>query len=264
MSSTINPSERKIVVDIVTITKNAEESLPLTLKSVSEQNYPYINHIIIDGKSTDNTLKVISNFEHSKKMIVITQQGIGISAAFNTAILQVKGDLIIFLNSGDCFVNDNVVKNIVDSYIREKWLWAVGETISVSKNKIFKKYNKQYSKWNQNLFLYKNPICHQSTIYSKKIIDMVGFYNEKLEMEMDYDFNIRASFVANPKLLQFPVAYYDTSGISSIQVFKHFRIHRQIRKKYFQASAYTNMIIDIICFLKTLIRFLIIPVKIWF
>jgi glycosyltransferase involved in cell wall biosynthesis len=264
MLSTINTSERTISVDIVTITKNAENSLSSTLKSVSEQNYSHINHIIIDGKSTDNTLKIINNFNHSHTIIVFPQQGYGISAAFNTAILQSKGDLIIFLNSGDYLVNDNVVQTIVDSYVREKWLWAVGETISVSRNKIFKKYNKQYRRWSQNLFLYKNPICHQSTIYSKKIIDMVGFYDEKLEMEMDYDFNIRVSLVANPNLLNFPVAYYDTTGISSIQVFKHFRIHRQIRKQYFSRSTYTNIIIDMIGLLNALMRFLLIPVKTWF
>ncbi|MDB9303326.1 glycosyltransferase [Nodularia spumigena CS-591/12] len=248
-------------VDIVTISRNSDSVILKTLESVSSQRYDYINHIIVDGKSTDKSLEVIHNFSHKKKIYIHSQLPLGISNAFNTGLSKSCGELVIFLNSGDRFVNDSVVKQIVDSYHAKSWLWAVGETISVSRRGYLKRYVRQHNKWEQKLFWYRNPICHQSTIFSRKLIEQVGLYNEQLSLGMDYDFNIRCSLVSDPLLLYFPISYYDTCGVSSRRVFRSYLMQSEIRKKYFPLSITRNLIIESIGFLKALQRFLMIPIK---
>ena len=263
MEISIKDDSSSIQVDIITIAKNSAASIKNTLLSVSSQAYQHINHIIIDGQSSDKTIEIIQNFNHDKNVIIHHQNGAGIANAFNNGLSKSKGSLVIFLNCGDMFIDQNVVTRIIDSYIKHSWLWAFGETISVSRKGYVTRHIKQYKSWQQELFLYSNPICHQSTIFSQEMIKKVGMYNEHLSFLMDYDFNVRASLISQPYLLDFPISYYDTTGVSSVKVFKHYRIHRELRQKYFPLSAVSNFIIDSICFIKAIKRFLMIPIKLY-
>ncbi len=252
---------RPIQFDIITLTKNSAHCVLDTLESVSQQDYQHIHHIIIDGHSTDDTISIINQYIHKKKITVFCQNGTGIANGFNTGLMQSSGDLVIFLNSGDRLVNKTVLNRIRDSYVKSEWLWAFGETISVSRKKYLMRHIKQYKQWKQQLFMIRNPICHQSTIFSQKFLNQVGFYDETLTLEMDYDFNVRSSLIAFPYLLYFPVSYYDTSGVSSTKVFKIFLSQIYLRKKYFALSYFHNLYIDISALLYTIKRFCIIPIK---
>ena len=250
-----------VQVDIITIVRNSANSIINTLDSISNQGYSQINHIIIDGNSQDCTVDIINRYHHSKKNRLFQQNGIGIANAFNEGLSQSSGDLVIFLNSGDTFFDKSVVAKIVDSYVEIEWDWAFGETISVSKHRLLKRHIKQYSHWNQRLFLYNNPICHQSTIFSRGFIEQVGSYNENLSIGMDYDFNIRAALIAKPYLLYFPISYYDTTGVSSIKVFKGYQSHIELRAKYFPSPNINSFFTDFICLLKAFTRLTMIPAK---
>ena len=251
-----------IQVDIITIVKNAAASIKNTLFSVSSQTYRHINHIIIDGNSNDTTIQIINDFNHNKNTMTHYQSATGIANAFNDGLSKSQGDLVIFLNSGDTFVDQNVVTKIVESFIQYNWLWGFGETISVSKNRFLKRHINQYDFWKNELFFGGNPMCHQSTIYSRKLLNKVGLYDEKLSLEMDYDFNIRCSLIDHPFLIYFHISYYDTSGVSSRRVFRSYQIAAEIRKKYFPLTITRNIIIDTVGFLKAIQRFLMIPIKI--
>jgi glycosyltransferase involved in cell wall biosynthesis len=252
-----------IFIDIVTITTKIDDSLLTTLENVSQQSYENINHIIIYREANDKKLAQLQTFIHRKNLLFYPQIGKGISSAFNNGINLAQGELILFLNSGDTLVADDVIERVIDSYTQNKWLWATGETISVSKNKYLKKYRQQYQTWTNSLFWYGNPVCHQSTFYSRKLISQVGLYNESLSLEMDYDYNVRANQLINPTLLYFPIAYYDTTGVSSIRVFKQFTNHRRIRDRYFQLSKLNRLKVDTYCLLKSILRLAMIPAKLW-
>ena len=252
-----------IQVDIITVVKNCADSIKQTLSSVSSQTYQHMNHIIIDGNSNDNTIQIINDFNHNKNVIKYYQSATGIANAFNDGLSKSQGDLVIFLNSGDNFVDQNVVARIVESFIESNWLWGFGETISVSKNRFLKRHINQYDSWKNELFFRGNPMCHQSTIYSRKLLNNVGLYDEKLSLGMDYDFNIRCSLIDNPFLMYFPISYYDTSGVSSRRVFRSYQIEANIRKKYFPLTITRNLIIDTVGFFKAVQRFLMIPIKLF-
>ncbi|MDJ0733752.1 MAG: glycosyltransferase [Nostocaceae cyanobacterium] len=263
MSNNQSQKNNHIQIDIITLTKNSDKCILETLHSVNSQDYPHIHHIIIDGNSTDKTIPIINQYHHKKKLSIFQQHGSGIANGLNTGLIKSSGELVIFLNSGDSFVSESVLSKIVDSYVKEKWLWAFGETISRSRKGYFTRHIKQYKTWQQSLFLYKNPICHQSTVFSQEILQKNGLYDEKLSLEMDYDFNVRASLLSQPFLLHFPISYYDTTGVSSRHVFKYYKIHKKLRKKYFSLSPISNLKIDSICLIKAILRFLMIPVKLY-
>ncbi|MDJ0593628.1 MAG: glycosyltransferase [Pleurocapsa sp. MO_226.B13] len=250
-------------IDVVTIANEIDDALFATLNNVSQQSYEAINHIVIYRQASDPQVEQLQDFKHQKNLLFYLQEGRGIASAFNNGIKHSRGELILFLNSGDTLVTDDALNLVVDSYNQKRWLWATGETISVSKKRYLKKYLKQRQTWNNSLFWYGNPVCHQSTFYSRKLIERVGLYNESLTIGMDYDYNVRASLLSSPTLLYFPVAYYDTTGVSSIRVFKQFTNYRRIRDRYFQLSKFNRLKIDTYCLLKSIYRLAMVPAKLW-
>jgi glycosyltransferase involved in cell wall biosynthesis len=257
-------------VDIVTITAKIDDALFTTLSNVSQQQYGTINHIVIYHQASDIELEQLRTYlqnysqgknSQGKNLEYYPQEGSGIATAFNDGIKHSQGALVLFLNSGDTLVSDDVIARVVDSYSQYEWLWGTGETISVSRNKYLKRHCKQPNPWRETLFWYGNPVCHQSTFYSRRLIEKIGLYREDLSMGMDYEYNVRANFVAHPTLLPFPVAYYDTTGVSSIKVFKQFANHRRIRDRYFRLSWFKRLKVDTYCLLKSCYRLAMIPAK---
>ena len=99
------------LVTIITIVLNSSSELSETIRSVEEQNYSNIEHIIIDGGSTDSTLSVITAHEHSIAKWVSEPDG-GIYDAINKGICLSSGDWIAILHAGDRYAPDFVQKAV--------------------------------------------------------------------------------------------------------------------------------------------------------
>ena len=253
----------KIEIDIITIANKIDNLLFDTLSNVSNQTYREIDHIVIYRQASSKDLAKIQEFNHSKTLSIYPQEGSGIASAFNNGIKKSSGQLLLFLNSGDTLVSDRVIEKIIESYREHQWLWASGETISVSKNKYLKKHRQQRQSWHDSLFWYGNPVCHQSTIYSRQLVKQIGLYDESLSIGMDYEYNIKANLLSSPTLLYFPISYYDTTGVSSIRVFKQLASYRRIRDRYFQLSWFNRLKVDTYSLFKSIYRLAMVPAKLW-
>ena len=101
-------------ISIITTTFNSAQTIADTLKSIVQQDYPNIEHIIIDGASKDNTLEIVKQFPHVSK--VISEIDKGIYDAMNKGIKAATGDIVGFLNSDDFFTHSNSVSAIVKTF----------------------------------------------------------------------------------------------------------------------------------------------------
>lgn len=101
-------------VSIITPTYNSERTLRNTINSVIRQDYPEIEHIIIDGGSTDGTLEIIQEYEtHITRYI--SEPDKGIYDAMNKGISMATGDIIGILNSDDLFESSDVIRTIAET-----------------------------------------------------------------------------------------------------------------------------------------------------
>ena len=100
---------------IITICFNEEKRIRKTLESVYGQSSHDYEHIIIDGKSTDNTLKYIDDcnkFYKEGQLKLYSEKDQGIYDAMNKGVRYANGDYICFMNAGDCFYDQNVLKEV--------------------------------------------------------------------------------------------------------------------------------------------------------
>jgi len=111
-----------IRITYVTITYNAAKVLQRTLDSVLQQDYPNIVHLIIDGASTDDTLKLVDDYiarsnaaENGHRIQVTSEPDKGIYDAMNKGLRSLDGDYVCFLNAGDFLPTPDTVSRIVTS-----------------------------------------------------------------------------------------------------------------------------------------------------
>ena len=85
-------------ITVITVCFNSEKTIERTIQSVTRQSWINKEHIIIDGKSTDNTLKIIQKYRLNIEFL-ISEKDSGIYEAMNKGLVLATGDIICFLNS---------------------------------------------------------------------------------------------------------------------------------------------------------------------
>ena len=112
--STANPK-----ITVTTVTYNAVDVIERTLESVEEQDYPHVEHIIVDGNSHDGTIEAVMHYQergsregHPHEIAAISEPDRGIYDAMNKALKAATGDFIVFLNAGDKFPSPTTLSSV--------------------------------------------------------------------------------------------------------------------------------------------------------
>ena len=105
-----------IRISIVTITYNAARSLQRTLDSVRSQQYPHIEHLIIDGASKDDTVKIAEEYKKTSphEVRIQSEPDKGLYDAMNKGLQKATGDYIVFLNAGDSLYAEDTIQTIAE------------------------------------------------------------------------------------------------------------------------------------------------------
>jgi glycosyltransferase len=178
-------------ISIVTVCFNSSITILDTIKSVNNQSYKNIEHIFIDGLSSDNTLDIIKN-NSIRSSVIISEKDNGLYDALNKGVNLATGDFIGFLHSDDVFACSNTISKIVDKLILNSFDGVYGNLDYVSfsqTDKIIRHWQSQYFK----LDLLKNGWmpAHPTLFLSKDVYDKHGFFNLNYKIAADYDFMIR-------------------------------------------------------------------------
>ena len=99
-------------VSIITVTLNSEVFIEGCITSVAQQNYNEVEHIIIDGGSTDKTIEII-NSNKKKNLIFLSEADKGIYDALNKGIKIATGNIVGILHADDIFSNVSVLDEVV-------------------------------------------------------------------------------------------------------------------------------------------------------
>lgn len=102
-------------LSIITVSYNSAKTIEFTINSVLSQRIPDLEYIIIDGGSTDGTIKIIQGFRE-KISIFISEPDMGIYDAMNKGIRMATGEVIGVLNSDDIYADENVLHDVMQNF----------------------------------------------------------------------------------------------------------------------------------------------------
>lgn len=208
----------QIKFSIITVCYNAHDCIKNTVESVLGQNYENYEYIIIDGKSTDDTVDIIKKTCNNHKVNIVCEPDKGIYDAMNKGIRLAKGDLITFLNAGDVFYNNEVLNNTAK-------LADLSNAV-VFGDIVVKKYGVQ-AREIAKLSIGKGDLQmgfnHQGTFVKREIAQSFLF-NLNYRVAADYDMMLRIykngySF----QKINVIIAYYDMNGFSVKQNKQHYK-----------------------------------------
>lgn len=208
-------------VTIITTTYNSQKTLRSTLNSVASQNYKNIEHIIVDGGSTDQTVKILKEYNFKNKKIFKDIKGI--YNAINFGIKRSSGDLISILNSDDIFYNNHIIDQVVRIAKKNKNKKIILGNLSYFKNFDYYKVLRHYSCKNFKTSDMKYGLMppHPSSFVPKTIYQSVGYYGKNFRIAGDFDFFLRAFLIYKIKYIKVNKEFIKMriGGISSKNIF---------------------------------------------
>ena len=179
-------------VSIITVTFNSISVINDCLDSISSQEYDNIQHIVIDGASTDGTLSILES-KHSQLNTLISKPDNGIYDAMNKGIRIATGDIIGFLNSDDFYANNKVISKVVREFERDSLLDSCySDLIYVDQLKIYKivRYVKS-SEFNQGLFSKGWCPPHPTFFVRRSVYERLGIFDLNYDIASDVDLMMR-------------------------------------------------------------------------
>jgi glycosyltransferase involved in cell wall biosynthesis len=178
-------------ITIITVCFNSSETIGDTLDSVYKQTYKNIEHIIIDGMSTDNTLEIITKKgAHVSKLI--SEKDNGIYDAMNKGIHIATGDVIGFLNSDDVFAEVDVISSIAKTMADSSVDACYGDLVYVDQydvNKVVRYWRS--CKYQTGLFERGWVAAHPTFYARREIYQKFGGFDLNLTLAADFDVILR-------------------------------------------------------------------------
>ena len=178
-----------LTITIITVAYNSEKTIRDTLLSVSQQTYPHIEHIVVDGGSKDTTLAIVQEFPHIHK--VISESDNGVYDAMNKGLKLATGDIIGFLNSDDMYADNYALERIAQ-------VFELKNTDSLySDLEFFKEHPDNVVRvWNAGLikrrrFLYGWMPPHPTFFVKKEVYQRFGHFDLAFKQSADYELMLR-------------------------------------------------------------------------
>ena len=221
-------------VSIVTVCLNSEKTIKHSLNSVISQDYKNIEHIIIDGGSTDKTIKILNNYKFTKKRIFF-EKGRSLYDSLNFGIKKCRGDLISILHSDDIYNNNKIISKVVKKSKNSKFKIFFGDVVYFNKNN-FNKVTRYYPAGNvsRKIFSYGNMPPHTGSFYKKEIFVNYGLYNKKFKIAGDFEHLFRLIYINKLKfkVLNFIVTRMRSGGLSCKNLNSFYIINHEILKSF--------------------------------
>jgi glycosyltransferase involved in cell wall biosynthesis len=193
-------------ISIITPSLNQGRYIEQNILSVINQKYACVEHWIIDGGSTDNTLNVIRKYERQLKWI--SEPDGGQSVAVNKGFVRATGDIIGWVNSDDRLCPDALHKIGRFFLNNPDEIAVVGDQIMIDEhgNRISTVVSEPY---NFDYLVNKSKGITQNSIFFKRcVFEQTGYLDESLHYSMDTDFFIRVTMIREIPHVNTPLAEF--------------------------------------------------------
>lgn len=177
-------------ISIITVCLNSESMIGFAIKSVSSQNYPSLEHIIIDGGSKDNTIKTILE-NNNRNLLLYSENDKGIYDAMNKGFKLASGEIIGFLNSDDFYADNTVLDLVAECFLDSTVDVCYGDLVYVSSDG-----SRVKRVWKSGSFAkgdFAKGWCppHPTFYVRKSALEKYGLFDTSFSLASDADFMMR-------------------------------------------------------------------------
>lgn len=237
-------------ISVITVTWNSSATLRDTMQSVLAQSHTDVEHIIVDGASTDGTLEIIREMEplYKGRLRWVSEQDNGLYDAMNKGIGMATGKVVGILNSDDFFTDSSVLSAIAHEFDTHSDIDAVYGDIHFVTEPNLKKCVRYYSsrlfhrRWMRLGFM---P-AHPSFYCLREVYEKLGSFDTRYKIAADFDLLLRFLFVNRIRTRYIPkdCVTMRTGGASTRGLKSHKQILFDHQQAFKQNGVYSNVLLE--------------------
>lgn len=179
------------LVSVVTPSYNQGRYIEATLQSVMRQDYPKLQHIVVDGGSTDDTVEILKRYQELYDLKWTSQPDRGQSDAINQGFARAEGAIIGWLNSDDVYVSRNVVRDVVHVFNAIPGTGVVyGDHIALDADNLVLSLARIHPHFDRERLLRLHRLSQPATFYRADALRGQPL-DDIYELAMDYDLHLR-------------------------------------------------------------------------
>lgn len=180
-----------MTLSLITPSYNSAKTIARTIDSVIAQNYSDLEYIIIDGASTDDTLKIIGSYQEKINIKLVSEHDNGIYDAMNKGIGMTTGDIIGILNSDDLFNNNKVLKTVSEAFTDSEIDAVYGDIKYFAGDASKTTRYWRAGEYREDKLNNGWVIPHPALFLRRLVYEKVGLFNIDFKIAGDYEFILR-------------------------------------------------------------------------
>ena len=191
-------------VSIITPSYNRAQYIEQNIQAVARQGSAEVEHIVVDGGSTDGTVDILKKHSH---IIWVSEADGGQADALNKGLAKASGEIIGWLNSDDLYV-EGILPEVVDEFRSSSVQWVIGNLTTLYE--ATDSWVADRSPVIDHDALLENPdiVRQQPTFFRRSLLDKCETWDARYHMTMDYDLWVRLLRIAPPKMVDRHWAIY--------------------------------------------------------
>jgi glycosyltransferase len=220
-------------ISVITVSYNSSATIKDTLESVKGQAYPEVEHIIVDGLSTDETLRIVSGYSHVSK--VISEKDAGIYDAMNKGVLASTGDVVGILNSDDFYYGNDVLSKVAAVFNEKKCDALYGDLQYVDQKNLAKVIRHwEAGNYSANAFMWGWMPPHPTFFVRKSVYERFGMFNLSMKTAADYELMLRFIHKYQIAVEYIPsiLVSMRTGGVSNNNILNRLRANQEDRQAW--------------------------------
>jgi len=220
-------------ISIITATFNSQHTIADTMNSIGMQAYPDVEHIIVDGCSTDNTLAIVSNFSHNYKLV--SEEDKGLYDAMNKGISMASGEVVGILNGDDFYTKSDVLSKVADLFMNPAVMCVYADLDYVDKNDISKVVRRwRAGAYSSQKFFYGWMPPHPTFFVRRNLYEKYGQFDLRFKSAADYELMLRFLVKHELQATYLPdvIVKMRTGGQSNVSIRNRWRANREDRRAW--------------------------------
>ena len=232
------------LISVITVCYNSAATLARALQSVVDQDWPRVEHIVIDGASKDDTAAIIEQFR-SHLTHVLSEPDEGIYDAMNKGLDRARGDIICFLNADDRYATNKVLSRVATLMHKQQLDALMGDVVffhETDPQRMVRRYRSNH--FTPGRLAWGWMPAHPALFLSRGVVRRVGRFKTDYRIAGDYEFIVRAFHGHEVRYQRLPevLVNMQTGGASTGGFCAKLRLNREVLRACRENGLQTNIV----------------------
>lgn len=232
------------LISVITVCYNSAATLERTLASVAAQDWPSVEHIVIDGASTDGSAAILERF-HPRLAKLVSEPDQGIYDAMNKGLDHSSGEIVCFLNADDQYVSNSVlsqVATLMHDHQLDALMGDVGFFHESNPQRMVRRYRSKH--FTPGRLAWGWMPAHPALFLSRAVVERVGRFKTDYRIAGDYEFIVRAFHGHEVRYRHLPevLVNMQTGGASTGGFGAKLRLNREVLRACRENGLQTNIV----------------------